>query len=115
MMAVGKQIGTLMLLMSYAAANSTVGEVATVQQVVVARSGANLQVEVVLSSPVAASVVAAGHPDRLVLHLPNTVSKPRTIDVNWRGVKRVRSAQHSANPPTTDVFLDLDQAHPYAL
>ncbi len=103
--------------MSYAAAQNTTAGIATVQDVVIARSGANLQVEITLSSPVQASLVTASHPDRLVLQLPNTVyaTKPRTIDVNWKGVQRVRTALHSANPPTTHVVVDLDQAHPYAL
>lgn len=117
MTAVRKQVGTLMLLMSCAAAQSPTVGMATVQDVVVSRAGANLQVEIILSSPVHASLITAEHPDRLVLQLPDTTytAKPRTIDVNWKGVRSVRTALHSANPPTTHVVVDLDQAHPYAL
>jgi hypothetical protein len=114
---VRKQFGTLMLLMSCAVAQNTTTGIATVEDVLVARDGANLRVEIILSSPVQASLVTANHPDRLVLQLPNTAfpTKPRTIDVSWKGVQRVRTALHSANPPTTHVVVDLDQPHRYAL
>ena len=103
--------------MSCAAAQNNTAGTATLQDVVVARDGANLRVEIILSSPVQASVITANHPDRLVLQLPNTIypTKPHTIDVNWTGVQRVRTALHSANPPTTHVVVDLDQARPYTL
>ena len=103
--------------MSCAVAQNSTAGTATLQDVVVARDGSNLRVQIILSSSVQASVITVNHPDRLVLQLPNTVypTKPRTIEVNWEGMQRVRTALHSANPPTTHVVVDLDQAHPYTL
>jgi len=37
------------------------------------------------------------------------------VEINTDGVRRVRTAQHSAAPPVTRVVLDLDQAHPYTM
>jgi len=106
-----------MLLMSCAMAQNTTAGKATVQHMAVERDGANLQVEILLSAPVPASLMTANHPERLVLQLPNTVcpAKPYSIAVNWKGVQKVRTALCSANPQATEVVVDLDQAHSYAL
>lgn len=108
-----------MLLLSCAAAQNPAGTAAVqsiVQNIAIARVGADLRVEVTLSSPVKASVETAIHPDRILLDLPNTtcVDSPQKT-VNTNGVLRVRAALHSADPPVTRVVLDLDQAHPYSL
>lgn len=117
MIAVQKQFGTLMLLMSCAFAQNAPGGTATLQDVKIARDGNALRVEVILSAPVEASVITASHPDRLVLQLPNAIylAKPQKIHVNSNGVRAVRTALHSANPPMTEVVLDLDQPHSYSL
>jgi hypothetical protein len=116
MTAVHKHIGTLMLLLSYAAAQDTAGT-ATVQNIAIAREGTDLRVEVTLSAPVKPSVETAIHPDRILLDLPDTIctDKTKKVDVHTNGVNRVRAGQHSTSPLITRVVLDLDQAHPYRL
>ena len=117
MKAVQKQFGTLFMLVSVALGQSTTAGTATVQDVKVARDGKNVRVEVTLSAPVTASVITASHPDRLVLQLPNTFSGARQhhIPVNYNGVRTVRMALNSSDPPITRVVLDLDEMVPYAL
>lgn len=106
-----------MLLMSCALAQNPATGTATLQDVHIARDGNTLRAEVILSSPVKASVATASHADRLVLQLPNTRStmKQQSMAVNTNGVRRVRISLHSVNPLITQVVLDLDRAHPYSL
>src|ERR1700687_5328482 len=119
MTAVSKHLGTLVLLVSYAAlcalGQGTAGP-STVRKVAVTQQGADLRVEILLSSPVQPSIETAVNPDRILLDFPGTVSgdAPK-IEVNTDGVRRVRTGQHSTAPPVTRVVLDLDQAHPYTM
>jgi len=115
-MAVQKHLGTLLLLLSCAAAQNTAGT-ATVQSVKTVRDGSNLRVEVTLSAPVKPSFETASNPDRVLLDFPGTTSNDtiKSIAVNANGVRRVRTGQHSASPLITRVVLDLDQAHPYTV
>lgn len=106
-----------MLLLSCAAAQNTPGT-ATVQNVAVTQEGADLRVEITLSSPVKPAIDTALHPDRILLDLPETVCTDQTqkkVDVHVNGVSRIRTSQHSTSPLVTRVVLDLDQAHPYNL
>jgi hypothetical protein len=116
MTAVQKHVGTLMLLLSCAAAQNTAGTV-TVQSVTAAREGTGLRVEITLSAPVRPSFETASDPDRILLDLPDTTSNDRikSVPVNANGLRRVRTGQHSTSPLVTRVVLDLDQAHPYAV
>jgi hypothetical protein len=105
-----------MLLLSCATAqNSAV--TARVQSVTAVRQGADLRVEVTLSSPVKPSFETASNPDRILLDLPETICNDsiKTVAVHANGVHRVRTGQHSTSPPVTRVVLDLDQAHPYTV
>ena len=104
-----------MLLLSSAAAQNTV-ETAAVQNLAVTQDGQYLRVEVTISSPVTPAVTVAGNPDRIVVDFPNTSCKGESEKaVNAKGVRRVRTAQHSTSPLVARVVLDLDQAHPYHL
>src|SRR3981081_2155059 len=116
MTAVQKHVGTLMLLLSLAAAQNTAG-IATVQSVAVTREGAYLRLEVTLSSPVKPAVETAVHPDRILLDLPDTIctDKTKQVEIHANGVRRVRTAQHSTSPLVTRVVLDLDQARSYTM
>lgn len=104
-----------MLLLSCAAAQTS--SPVTVKDVTVARNGANLRVEITLSSAVKPSVETAIHPDRILVDLPDTTcgEKSQKVHVNTNGVLLIRTAQHSANPPVTRIVVDLDQEHPYTL
>ncbi len=118
MTAVQKQVVTLILLLSCAVAQNTKGP-ATVQSVTVTRAGADLRVEVTLSSPVKSTADVAVHPDRIVVDFPDTICDSKTtaqkIEVNSNGVLRVRTSQHSSSPPKTRMVLDLDRAHLYTM
>lgn len=117
MMDVGKQLRVLAVLVSCAAAQSIGPQAAELQKVDVVREGRGIRVEVTVSRPVSPSVETAVQPDRLVLVLPNTVSdgKQQRIAVNANGVRSVRVALNSSNPPMTHVVVDLDQSQPYTL
>src|SRR5450432_825401 len=117
MTAIAKQVGTLVLAVSCAFAQST-GSAVIVRNVAVTRQGADLRVEIILSGPVQPSIETAVNPDRILLDFPGTVSRgsaPDKVTVNTFGVLRVRIAQHSSVPPVTRVVLDLDQLHPYTM
>lgn len=115
MKAVQKHLGTVMLLLSCAAAQNA-GR-ATLQNVSVTSDGDNLHLEITLSAPAKPSDEIAVHPDRILLDFPDTSSAPNlsTVDVNSGGVRRVRIGRHSESPLITRVVLDLDQAHPYSV
>ncbi|HET9308084.1 MAG TPA: AMIN domain-containing protein [Candidatus Sulfotelmatobacter sp.] len=115
MKAVQKHLGTVMLLLSCAAAQT--GTTATVQHVSAVRAGSDLRVEITLSAPVKPSDETAVHPDRILLDLPDTTSAAgnSSVAVNVNGVRRVRIGRHSESPLITRVVLDLDQAHPYSV
>lgn len=117
MMAVGKHIAILMLLVSAAAAQQNTAGPATVQSVTVLRDSSGLRVEVTLSSPVQPSIETAVNPDRILLDFPGTITDGKTKNkVNTTdGVRRLRIGQHSAVPPVTRVVLDLDQARSYTM
>src|SRR5271166_4561420 len=116
MTAVQKQLGMVMLLLSCALGQNTVGT-ATIQSVKTIREGAGLRLEITLSAQVKPSVNTAVHPDRILLDFPDAsfLDNIKNIAVNANGVRRVRTGQHSANPLVARVVLDLDQAHPYTL
>jgi hypothetical protein len=115
MTAVQKHLAIPMLLLSYAAAQNA--GTATVQHVTTAREGANLRVEISLSSQVKPTVETAVNPNRILLDFPNTVCKNNSsiVSVHTNGVRQVRTAQHSTNPFITRVVLDLDQVLPYVV
>lgn len=111
-----KHLGIITLLLSWAAAQNAVGP-SMVQNVTAVRDGADLRVEITLSSPVQPSVETAENPNRILLDFPNTVCSASTkaVSVHANGVSSVRTAQHSRTPLVTRVVLDLDQAHSYTL
>src|SRR5579864_4117029 len=116
MTAVQKHFATLMMLLSCAAAQKS-ATTATVQYVTVVRQGSGLRVEITLSAPVKPSIETASNPDRILLDLPDTICNDniKTVTVQAKGLKRVRTGQHSTNPVITRVVLDLDQIHPYSV
>jgi len=116
MTAVQKHLGTVMLLLSCAAAQTTAG-IAAVQNVTTTREGSDLRVEITLSAPVKPSVETAENPARILLDFPETTysDKFKNLPVNVNGVRRVRAGAHSARPPVTRIVLDLDQMHPYVV
>jgi hypothetical protein len=116
MVAVQKQLGMVLLLLTVAAAQSGVGT-ATLQNLTAAPEGNGLRVEITLSLPVQPAVETAEHPSRILLNFPGTVCEPngKTVPVNVNGVRRVRAGQHSTAPLITRIVLDLDQAHPYTI
>jgi hypothetical protein len=107
----------LLLLGSLGAAQSTAGGGAEVEQLQVKRAGADVTIQVILTSSVKPSVETATNPDRLVLVLPGILSdaKQKHFPLDANGVRGVRMGLNSPNPPVTRVVVDLDSAHPYAL
>jgi hypothetical protein len=107
----------VMLLVSCAAAQNQAGGIAAVREITAAPEGTGVRIEVVLSSPVVASVQTVNHPDRLVLELPGARYDTRTgnTSLNVNGVRKVRSAQYSDAPPVVRVVIDLDHPHEYTI
>lgn len=88
---------------------------ASVQRVSAKPDGAEVRVEITLSVPITPSVQTAVHPDRIVLDFPGTGNSAdfENVAVNSGGVRRVRTAQHSAHPLVTRVVIELDQINGY--
>lgn len=108
-----KHLGTITLLLSWAAAQNSAGP-SIVQKVAAVREGAEVRIEITLSAAVQPSVETAVNPDRILLDFPNTVcDSARNLSVAANGVRSVRTAQHSRTPLVTRVVLDLDGTHPY--
>jgi len=116
MTAVHKHLGTIALLLSCAAGQTTAGA-ARVENVTTSRAGVDLRIEITLSAPVNPAVATAEHPNRILLDFPETscTAETREVPVNANGVRRVRTGQHSTTPLITRVVLDLDQVHPYVV
>jgi len=117
MIGVQKYLAILLLLVSWAAAQNGTWT-ASVQHVTAVADGADLRVEVTLTSSVdVASVETAVNPDRILIDLPGTTCNACTqnVSVSAGGIRRVRTGQHSTKPMITRVVVDLDQAHPYTL
>ena len=115
MTAVQKQIALLLLWVSLAGAQHT--EPTSLQDVKVTHAGRDVRIEVTLTTQVKPSVITAIHPDRLVLELPNTTAsaKQQQIPVYFDGVRVVRYGLHNAQPATTRIVVELDQAQPHSL
>src|SRR5579871_3180187 len=114
MKAVCSHLGTLVLLFSLASAQS---QRAALESVTAVRDGADVRVDISLSSAVTPAAETAAHPDRILIDLPDT-SCPQALKdlpVNANGVRRVRVAQHSTDPVVTRIVVDLDAAHLYSL
>jgi len=105
-----------LLLVLSAAAQTPAGKV-TVQDVSARPVDSGVRVEITLSAAVRPSVQVAVHPDRILLDLPDTscFDNTKDVEVNAKGVHRVRAAQHSTKPMVTRVVLDLDQARTYTV
>lgn len=111
-----RQYGVLLLLASCALAQRAAPGPVNVQSQRITRDSTNVRVEITLTGPANGSVTLAKNPERLVLDLPNALAgTKRQVDVNYKGVRRVRLALNSAFPPVTRVVVDLDQVHPYVL
>jgi len=104
----------VMLLVSCANAQN---RIAVVQDVAAAKQEAGVRVEVTLSSPAGASVRTVSHPDRLVLELVSArcETKAGSVNVNFNGVRKVRTGQYSDSPPVVRIVVDLDQPHEYTM
>jgi len=88
---------------------------AVIQQVAVEHHGAQIQVKIRLSRPVAPQMSTATGPQRVLLDLPNTSSSPHQhhIAVLREGVDEVRYGLNQSNPPVTRLVVDLQQAGKY--
>src|SRR5215472_3788576 len=111
-----KHFGIMVLLLSCAAAENNSVPV-KVQKISARPETSDLRVEITLSAPVNPSVETAQKPDRILLDFPGTTpgGNPPTMSVNANGVRRIRTQQHSTNPLTTRVVLDVDQAREYTV
>ena len=90
--------------------------VVTLQDVHVAHSGEDLLVQMHLSASAKPSIHSAENPYRLILDFPGTLPKaPERMAVNTNGVRSIRVAVNSSNPPITRVVIELDRPHPFAL
>src|ERR1700746_101470 len=100
----------LVFLASLGAAQSTAGGAAEIEQLQVKREGADVTIQVILTSSVKATVDTAVNPDRLVLVLPGTLSdaKQKHFPLDTNGVRAVRLGLNSADPPVARVWVDLD-------
>src|SRR6266700_7741303 len=79
------------------------------QDVHVLREAHCLTIEISANSPLSPTAILVENPDRLVIDLPNTVAgRLRRIPVQTDGVKSVRFAPNSANPPVGRVMIDLE-------
>lgn len=107
----------LLLLASLGAAQGTAGGAAEIEQLQVKREGADVTIQVILTSSVKPTVDTAVNPDRLVLVLPGTLSdaKQKHFPLDANGVRGVRVGLNSANPPVTRLVVDLNEAHSYTL
>ena len=107
----------LLLVASLGAAQSTAGGAAEIEQLQVKREGADVTIQVILTSSVKPTVDTAINPDRLVLVLPGTLSdaKQKHFPLDANGVRGVRVGLNSANPPVTRLVVDLNEAHSYTL
>ena len=82
------------------------------------RNGEVVQIEMVVSAPVKPMVLVTDHPHRLVLDFPNTLPNrnlQQRVEINFSGIRSVRTALYKASPSVTRVVVDLDQAHLYNL
>src|SRR5256885_12883741 len=111
MMVFQKHLGAVLVLASWAAAQN--GTTATVQNVTVAREGTDVRVEITLSAPVTPSVDTAVKPNRILLHLPETMpgTSLKAVPVNDNGVRQERTGHHTTQPLATPIVLDFDQLH----
>ena len=107
----------LLLVASLGAAQSTAGGAAEIEQLQVKREGADVTIQVILTSSVKPTVDTAVNPDRLVLVLPGTLSdaKQKHFPLDANGVRGVRVGLNSSNPPVTRLVVDLNEAHSYTL
>src|SRR5438552_11590886 len=107
----------LLLLASLGAAQSTAGGAAEIEQLQVKREGADVTIQVILTSSVKATADTAVNPDGLVLVLPGTLSdaKQKHFPLDANGVRGVRVGLNSANPPVTRLVVDLNEAYSYTL
>ena len=101
MIGVQKYLAILLLSVSWAAAQNSTGTV-SVQHVTAVTDGADLRVEVTLTSPVdVASVEAAVNPDRILIDLPGTdlqrLHTKRKRQRRWHSPGADWPAQHQAN------------------
>ncbi|HWY53788.1 MAG TPA: AMIN domain-containing protein [Terriglobales bacterium] len=114
MRAVQKRLGMVMLLASCANAQNRIG---VVHDVATEKQGSGVRIEVTLSLPAKASVRTVSHPDRIVLELVSAKceTKPGSVNINFNGVQKVRTAQYSDNPPVVRIVVDLDQPHQYTM
>jgi len=101
---------------SGAAAAASSAQRVVVRAVQVAPSAAGIDVQISATGKLAPVVTRVSSPERLVVDLPGALaSSPRKIAVGAAGVKAVRLAQNSANPPLTRVVVDLEQPSDYEL
>ena len=87
------------------------------QRVNVVRGADQTRVEISSQGAVVPKVSTANSPARLIVDLPGTImaTGQSHITVGSAGVKGVRIAMDSHNPPTTRVVVDLEQACRYEL
>src|SRR5579863_7723267 len=116
MKAAQQHLGIWMLLLSCASAQTTSG-IASVTSIRADRNEDGVRIEITLSSAVQPASETASNPSRILIDLPNTTCNDsyKNVPVNDRGVRRVRTGQHSTTPLVTRVVVDLDQSRQYSV
>jgi len=111
------QLGVVLVLSGLCSAQVPGGQAGELHNVAIQQRAGSVKVIVTLTNGVTPTLIVTTDPDRLVLDLPNTISKSarERIDVNENGIARVRVGQHSARPPVTRVVVDLDTDRPFDL
>ncbi len=109
------ELSLLLLVASLCAAQGSIRTAAEMRNIEVVRSGDKIRIEITLSAPVVPDVTVLTNPSRLVLDFPNTTpnAKRRRVVVKRNGVRQVRVALNSADPPATRAVVDLHAPHPY--
>jgi type IV pilus assembly protein PilQ len=90
---------------------------ARLRNVSVARGSNGLNVELAASATIAPKAMRLTAPERVVIDIPNAVpaARLRSIAVNDSGVKGIRIARFSAEPPATRIVVDLTEATEFEL
>jgi hypothetical protein len=112
-----KLLPLLMLVLPLVALAQKQDGVAEIRDLNVSGRADGLNVEVTLDRAVTPKVSTASNPDRLILDLQGSSgpTKQKRFSVNQDGVKDVRLALNTAQPPVTRLVVDLDAPHAYAV
>ena len=93
------------------------GRPAKVEHVSVVRGHDGLNIGIIANGAITPKAMTLTSPDRIVIDIANSVPsrKRQSIPVNTAGVKDIRIAHYSANPPSTRIVVDLAKMQGYEL